>query len=965
MRGIAGLYTDYLWFDSLNFEAIWRSILLTRLFLALSFIGIFFVLAWVNFTIVEKISPKTRPDGPEEEFFSKFHTSLLGKKLWIPKLVIAGLLALAVGASTQSQWQNWLLFINKSDFGIQDPLFNLDLGFYVFQLPFLLFLVNWLFVAFILTIIFTIFYHYINGGIRFKPKKGSRITPSVHIHISILLATLALIRAADYFLGRYELTTSTSGTVDGATYTDINARLPILNLLIVISFLSTALFIYNIWRRNWVMPAIAVGLWALVSITMGTIYPAVVQNFVVNPSESNREQVFIERNIEFTRRAMGLDNVEERVLNVQNATNYQDLVEDNRDIIDVIPIQDPKRLPQTFENLEGERGFYGFSNPIDVDRYTINGVATPVVVSARELDTQNLPQTGWESRHLAYTHGFGLSLSAANAVVNGLPEYQLGGLPPTNALNNVRLTEPRIYVGENLDGYAIVNTSRKEIDGDDIGSDTTASYTYTGDGGVRAGGFFRQAAFALRFFEINPLISNYVDGNARVIYIRNVRERVETIAPFLHLDDEIYPVISDGRIKYILDAYTTTNLYPYSQRANTEQLGQQSGLRHNFNYVRNSVKIVVDSFDGSVDFYVFDESDPIIATWRKAFPNLFKDRSEMPQDVLEHIRYPEDLFRIQTTVWGRYQLNSPQVFYENAEGWSVAQDPGSQTQAAISVVTTGAGEITGVEQIRIQPIYSVLRLPGEDERTYVILRPYVPVSSRDTRKELTAFIVAKSDPHNYGELVLYRTPGGNVDGPALINARTQSDPGISRIITLLDQQGSSVTFGDMILVPVEDSILYIRSLYVEAESTQVPELQQVVAVLGDSVVMCSTIEESLQALFDPGLVASPTETSLGQCVGTISSENTSIQTPVERPADPTPATESTGSTSTTQPVQPLQPDEPPVQTPDSSVTELLAEADSLFSQAQEALRNGDLGRYQELNDQAQALVSQALAAARN
>ena len=939
LRGTASFYTDYLWFKNLDFTSIWRGILLTKIFLSLIFFGIFMGLLFINFSIAEKISPKSRPSGPEEKALERYYSSILGKKSWIPKVVVSALLALMVGVGAGQQWQNWLLFVNKTKFGIEDQLHNIDIGFYIFQLPFLNYVVGWLFSSVIIIIIFTALYHYLQGGIRFNIKKRKRVTPAVHAHLSILLGVLALIRAVDYFLDRFDLTVSTSGFVNGASYTDVNARLPVLNLLIVIALISTALFIYNIWRRNWIIPAIAVGLWTFVAIVMGNIYPAFIQSFRVNPAESSIERTYIVRNIESTRIATGLNDVTERTLNVDNAKTYAELVSKNLDITNVIPIQDSKRLPQTFENLQGERGFYHFSNPLDVDRYNIDGVLTPVVIGVRELNQKSLPTTSWEASHLAYTHGFGVSLTPANSINAGLPDFRIGGLPIKNSLSNLSLDEPRIYIGELIDDYSIVSTDRKEIDGGDTSSEQ-GTYTYTGTGGVPIDSFIKRAAFALRFSSINPLISNFITDDSQIIYIRNVRERIQKLAPFLSLDSEVYPVIANNRIYYIVDGYTTTNLYPYAQQIDTAQLDRESGLHHDLNYIRNSVKIVVDSFNGTVNFYVFDETDPILATWRKAFPNLFSNKSEMSKELLDHIRYPEDLFKIQTNVWSSYQLDDPLAFYSRAEAWSVAQDPGGVTGAAFTAATNAQGVVISSEQVRIDPYYSVLRLPQEETQSYVTLRPFVPIST-DTRKELTAFMVAKGDPDEYGKLILYRIPGGNVDGPALVNSKIQSDPGISRIITLLDQQGSNVRFGEMLLVPIEDSILYVRSLYVEAASTQVPELQRVVAVLGDSVVMCSTLDESLKALFDASLIASASDSSTDRCVGSISSAGT---TPSTTPPSPTPSTTPPTTTTTSK--------------TDNTDDSINTQALELLKQANTALENNDLGLYQDLVDQARNLLAQ-------
>lgn len=966
LRGIASFYTDYLWFDSIGQTQVWSYVLLAKIIMAVIAIGLFFILIWTNLTIADRLAPKPRPSGPEEDVLSRWH-QIVGKRKILVRSLIAFFFAFVTGIGASNRWQEWLLFVNRKDFGIKDPQFDLDIGFYVFQLPFLNFVVNWLFTAFIIIFFVTVVIHYINGGIRFQ-SAGQRVLPAVKAHLSVLLGVLALIRAADYWLDRYSLTTSTQGVVDGASYTDVNARLPVLYLLIVIAFLAFALFIYNIWRKGWALPVIAMGLWAFVSIVMGNIYPLIVQRFQVEPAESTRESELIENNIQFTRQAIALDNVETRLFETSEPLEFAD-IEANQDNISTIPLLDPEVLPQTFENFEGERGFYRFPQVLDVDRYEVDGEIVPAVLGPRQLNPNRLPTNTWEASRLTYTHGYGLALAPANSVEAGLPDFLVGGLSVERNELGLDLSEPRVYFAEELGGYAIVNTDRQEVDEEQaVEGEPLESYSYEGDGGVEIGDWWRRAAFALRFGDIDPLISDFVRSDSRVLYVRDIRERVEKLAPFLHFDSDPYAVVAGGRIVYVLDAYTTTRFYPFAQRADTEQLPAGSGLRHDFNYARNSVKAVVDSFDGSVTLYQVDPDDPIVNAYSSAFPKLFVDKSEMPAELLDHIRYPSDLFRVQTNIWARYQLDDTQEFYEQAEGWAVAQDPGGVTGAAVTAIVSEEGVLLNSRERRIDPYYTLLRLPDEEAQQFVILRPFVPISTEDTRKELAAFMVAIGDDEDYGKLVVYETPEGDIDGPALVNSQIQSDPNISRVITLLDQQGSQVEFGDLLLVPIEQSILYVRPLYVVASSTQVPELQQVIAVLDDSVVMCPRLNDSLEALFGLSPLTLQGDTAVtGGCTGTV--EGVSLVSEIPPTTDDTSETPPVTTAPPTTEAPPVTTAPPTTETPpvttapdgpsDQNVEQLLAEASAAFENAQAALSRGDLGEYQRQVERAEQLIAEA------
>ena len=853
MRGIASFYTDYLWFDSLDRTDVWGRVLGAKIALTFIFGGALFVLMWLNLWIADRIAPPFRPAGPEEELLARYHEAVGGRTVLI-RTSVSFFIALLAGAGVSSQWEEWLLFVNRRDFGVTDPLFDTDIGFYVFQLPFLSFVVSWAFAAFIFIFIFVGIAHYINGGIRIQTVGPERVTPQVKVHLSAILAVLAVIKAVDYWLSRYELTVSSRGVVDGALYTDVKAQLPALNLLLLISLFAVVLLIVNLRRRGWVLPVLAVGLWAFVAIVMGGIYPAFVQRFRVDPNETAREAQYTTDNIDATRVAFGLIPDMDVLLEVfdyddnLSATQIRDASATVRNA----RILDPATVTDTFDKDQGERDFYRFSSVLDVDRYEVDGELSQVVVAAREL---NLSELGsWERQHVAITHGYGLAMARANVTnVRGSPEFIAGGLPlDVDPRVDLPLEEPQIYVGENLDGYALVGASRDEVDYVD-GNGQDVSFRYEGNGGVGIGSFFRQAAFALRFAEFDPLISNFVDGNTSIIYVRDVRDRVEKIAPFLEFDADVYPVILDGRIHYVVDAYTTTGRYPYSQEANVNGLARGSDLASaGANYIRNSVKAVVDSYDGDVAFYVMPGDDPIIDAWRGAFPGMFSDFEDMPEELRDHLRYPTDLFTVQTNMWSSYHVSEPEALIIGTEKWAVAQDPGTSVAAGGTTENVvGEGGTVTLQERRVSAYYSLIQLPGENDLSFVTLRTFVPISDDDSRKELTAFMVGETRPDGTTRLVSYEMSNLLAPGPAIVASNISTNPEISSRLTLLNDQGSSVDFGDLLVLPVDDSVLYVRPLYVRAQGTQIPLLAGVIASIGDRTALGDNLELALESLY-PG-----------------------------------------------------------------------------------------------------------------
>ncbi|MEZ5259096.1 MAG: UPF0182 family protein, partial [Ilumatobacteraceae bacterium] len=811
-RSLAGFYVETLWFNSVGRSDVFWGILRTKVLLAAVFTFGFIGLALLSLTVADRMAPLDRAAGPEEEVLRRYR-EVVGQRQGLLRIIVATIFGLMAGLPASAHWQEWMLFRNTINFQVVDEQFQTDVGFYVFRLPFLNYLVNWLFAAVFVILLLTAVAHYLNGGIRVQPG-GRHVTAQVKLHLSALLAVLALLKAADYWLQRFELTTSSRGYRDGAMYTDVKAQLPALQLLLLISLLAAALLLYNVRQKGWRLPIIAVGLWLVVAVIAGTLYPAVVQRFQVEPSESTREADFISRNIRATRAAMGLDTVEVVPLTLGSVT--PDEVRNDLAGFENVRLLDPTLLGETFDVEQGLQTGYRIGGPgrdIDVDRYELDGETQQVVLATRDLDPSNLPISSWEGEHLAYTHGYGLAFAPASEVTTeGKPNY-VSVASPTNDLG---LTQPAIYFADGMSGYAVVGTDRTGGE-ESLDPDRPA---YAGTGGVQLGSRLRRAAFAIYYGEYNLFGSRLISDQSRIIYRRDVRSMVEKTAPFLKLDADPYPVVLNGRIMWVLDAYTTTSRYPYSQAADTRQLTNGSGLRTSFNYVRNSVKAVIDAYDGSMTFYISDAKDPIVNAWAKAFPDLFTSMDAAPDELKSHFRYPEDLFRVQTNIYGRYQLQSPSDFYTQSEGWSVAQaTPIRQSGTAVSTSASdpaATGNSLGATGLnsdantqRFEPYYSLFEAPGASDSEFVLLRPFVPWSRDDQRKELAGFMTASSDPENYGKLTVYDITGARPTGPLTVASQISQE--FSQILTQLDLAGSHVEFGDLQIVSVADvGLVYVR-----------------------------------------------------------------------------------------------------------------------------------------------------------
>ena len=932
-KSIASFYVDVLWFDALDRTSIYWSILGTKALLGAIFVTAFALILIFNMWLADRMAPDFIPPSQEERALAAYR-QIVGKRQWLLRVVAGVILGLMVGLPAMSQWQEWKLFVNQQSFGINESLFNQDVSFYVFRLPFLGFIASWIFGAFILITLVTAAMHYLNGGIRLQ-NLGNKVTPAAKAHLSVMLAVLALARAAGYWLSRFDLLGSTRGVVQGATYTDVNAQLPAINLMILVSIAVALLFLYNVRLKGWRIPVMATLMWMVVAIAAGTIYPALVQRFSVQPDVSTKELPYIASNLEATKHAMNLADVEQVPLSF-GSLSASDVAANDASLKDVRQL-DPTEMRDRFALDEGKTSFYTI-NDLDVDRYTVDGRLQQVVLGARELNSAGIPNRTWVSRHLIYTHGCGVVAAPASRVTtDGRPTYV-----------DLGVKRPQLYVGEGLNDYAIVATKQAEQACPDLKAEA-----YQSTGGVALSSTLRRAAFALHFGEYNLFGSGLITPESRLMWIRNIKDRVEKIAPFFQYDADPYPAVVDGKVVWILDAFTTTSRYPNAQSANVSQLTSGSGLNASFNYVRNSVKAVVDAYSGEITLYLVDAKDPIAMTWSKAFPNLLTPVSEASAELVSHFRYPEDLFRVQTNVYGRYQFNDPTLFFNRDAAWSVAQ--ASSTSADSTTGAIGAaGTVLSPDQIdvqdanvaRFEPYYTMFHAPGATNSTgtFSLLRPFVPFSSDDTRKELRAFMVVSSDPKSYGKITVYEVNDPLPEGPATVAAEFGSDTAVSQQVTLLDQRGSRVVFGDLQIVPVGKGLVYLRPLYVRPDDANARQVfvRKFLAFYNNKVVIADDLSAAVAKLF-PGYTG-----NLGDRVNDGSE----------------PAPTDTSNTGTTVPPNTATTIPPGSVDPGSlTAAQQLAQAEILFDEADAALAASppDFSTYQIKLAQARELVRLALA----
>jgi len=901
-RAIATFFTNYLWFDSVQLNSVWLKILLTKASLVgatslLAFIFIFTNLRLaVRATPVMDIFESFESQDPLSRFRAWTNERFLRYRLWGS----IGL-SLFLGAGASQLWEQVLLFLNQKSFGVTDPIFDADVSSFVFGLPLYRLFVSWGFQLVVFTSLIIVLFFIATGALQLRQGQLPEVSSGAKAHLSVLLAFIAVLKAFAYRLDSMELLYSPRGKVFGASYTDVVAHLPALNLLILISLFGAVLLLVNIKRRGWLLPVTAISLWLAVSIIVGGLVPAAIQRFRVIPDELNKELIYVENHIEYTRLAYGLDAIEEKSFEASPNLTKENIA-NNQQTVDNIRLWDPTVLAETYSQLQEIRAYYALDE-VDVDRYEINGELTQVMVAARELDQTNLPAVGWVNERLQYTHGFGVVFSPANNVASqGQPDFYVKGVPATTTVSELEIEQPRIYFGESADSieYVVVNSLQEEVDYPLSTEGQSVAYTnYSGDGGVSIGSFFKRLGFALRYSELNLLISNQLSDDSKLIMERNIVSRVKKAAPFLYTDNDPYLALISGDLFWIIDMYTVSDKYPYAQPADTRRINENSGLPMNFNYLRNSVKAVVNAYDGTIDFYVVDSKDPIIQSYQDIFPDLFSPETDMSSDLLDHIRYPEDLFTIQSDMYRDYHMTDPKVFYADEDPWVIPTDSSTTPR-----VGTLRGEFTEIGFKPMLPYYLLMSLPGEADLSYLIFQPFNP----ENRPNMQSFLVADADPENYGQLIDFRLPKGEfVDGPSQVATRINQDPDISQIFTLLDQQGSSVIKGNLFVVPIDQSVLYYQPIYLQGEQNPLPEFKFVVVVFQDKIIMEESLTDAIASIFGEGAVSESIEESEGE-----------------------------------------------------SALDILAKATEAFESAQKELQNGNLGRYQTLIDQAQQYVDLAI-----
>jgi len=841
---LSGVYVDWLWFKSVGFTDVWSTVLITKVALFIAFGLITSSIISLNIFLAFRSRPFNVSMAIEADNLERYRATIDP----IRKLVFAGVVVVLFyfgGSSGVQLWSSWLLFKNSTEFGVNDPQFNMDISFFAFRLPFYQTLIGWAISTLILATLASAAIHYLYGGLR-PQLRSDRTTVAARVQLSVLLGLIVLIKAVAYWFDRFALALKESRLITGLTYTDVNATLPAKSILAAIAVICSLLFFANIVRKSWLLPAAGTALMVGSSVLIAGVYPGAVQQFQVKPSESTKEAPYIQRNIDSTRDAFGLSDVEMSDYQATLSTNSGQLAADAATIAN-IRLMDPNVLSATFRQLQQIKPYYTFPESLDVDRYTVNGVQRDAVVAVRELNIDGNPSRNWINDHLVYTHGFGFVSAFGNTVdADGKPSFLVGDLPPTTGLGKF---EPRIYFGENVPDYSIIGGPKTdtpvEFDyPDDASANGQKNYTYTGKGGVPMGGLLNKLLFAIQYQEQRIVLSSLINAESKILYNRSPRERVAKVAPWLTLDGDPYPAIVDGKVQWIIDGYTTSAGYPYSQTtslgtATTDALTVNSTSitaqsNRNINYIRNSVKATVDAYDGTVVLYQWDDKDPVLKTWMKAFPNTVTPKSKMSDQLLEHIRYPEDMFRVQRDVLSSYHVQTASAFYGGQDFWRVPRDPS----------TFGAN--AGAQP----PYYMTVEMPGSDKPTFALTTPFVP---RGGRENLSAFAVVDSNyGPNYGKITVLQLPRStNVAGPSQVASNFEAKPEVANSLSLLRQGGSDVVLGNLLTLPVGGGLLYVQPVYVKATSNSAayPLLQKVLVSFGDVIGYDSSLKGALDQVF--------------------------------------------------------------------------------------------------------------------
>ncbi|BCS35989.1 UPF0182 protein [Luteitalea sp. TBR-22] len=908
----AEFYTDWLWFEEVGYTGVYlksitaRSAMGSVVFLVAGAFLAFNLFVALSAVPLRNIVVVT-PEGPRT-------ISLQPRRLRPVVWLVSGLLALLMAGYASTGWSSYLAYRQAVPFGQVDPVLGRDVSFYLFQWPFLSLAQQLFFLIALLAVVATAAAYALAGNLGLRIGRGMFITESTRRHLSILVGLLLLALALGDWLEIPQQLFEPSGIITGASYTDVHARIPALRVLALVGVAGALLALVQAFSvRLWPI-ALAVGGYVAVSIG-GTVYATIVQRVYVAPNEQVRETPFIQHNITATREAFGLNAVEERQLSGDATLTRADL-DRNADTIDNVPLWDHQPLLDTFSQIQEIRTYYDFVS-VDNDRYTINGRRRQIMLSARELNSESLPNRTWINEQLTFTHGYGLTLGPVNEVTpEGLPILFIKDLPPQSVVD-LKVTEPSIYFGELSNDHVFVKTRTKEFHYPS-GEDNVFA-EYEGRGGVPVGSFFRKLLFAIRFGSGKALLSDDLRPDSRVLYYRRISERVRKIAPFLTYDQDPYVAIADGRLYWIQDAYTTSNRYPYSSAIAG---GTNSSITNqSINYIRNSIKVVIDAYHGTTHFYLVDPSDPLAQTYARIFPGLLKPLSDMPASLRQRLRYPQDIFSVQASMFATYHMQSPSVFYNKEDQWEVP---------SIDV---------GEQPVRMEPYYTMMKVPGEKGTEFIQMLPFTPRQ----KDNLAAWMIARSDGPHYGRLAVFQFPKQKVVfGPRQVVARINQDQAIAPQITLWNQQGSEVIQGTLLVIPIEESLIYVRPLYLRASNGQIPELNRVIVAYKDGIVMAETLTEALDRLF-PADGTAPKLTSSEEAAALAAAL---VMNNPAAPADAKPGTAGQAATTTADPTRPTAAGTPQTRpsTPNGTLTQ---RAEFHYRQALERQRLGDWAGYGE------------------
>ncbi len=814
---LSSLYTEWIWFESVGFRQVYQTRLLARW--GYTLLGLLISLGWLG----GNLWVASRPAGRGIPTTRRMNLPQVDVRR---QVILAGwagaiLVSIVAGMAIGGQWEAILRYLNAASFGVIDPVFERDLGFYVFQWPLLQFLANWGLWMIGLALV-GVALIYLSSQVQ---TGDIRLDSPALIHLTILAALFLAVRGVGYHLQRYDVLYSVHGALHGAGYTDLYIRLPAYNALAVVLWVSALLVLVNIYlRKAWPVWAPA-AVWLVLSFLALDIAPSIVQRLVVTPDELSRERPYIERSIAFTRQAYALDAIQETPFGGDEILTEEDL-RAHQDTLANVRLWDWVPLQLTYRQLQEIRSYYEFGD-VDVERYTLSDGPRSVMLSAREMriDQLNEQAKTWVNEHLIYTHGQGVVLNAVNEVSSeGLPVLLVRDIPPRSSDPVLQIDQPEIYFGETETNYVIVGTTERELDYPQ--GDTNVYTRYSGGAGVQLDSLWRRLAFAVRFGDLPLLISRSISEDSRLLMHRSIQERISTVAPFLWLDNDPYIVISEGRLLWIQDAYTYSFRYPYSEK---RQVAGRS-----FNYVRNAVKVVVDAYTGELVFYAADPQDPILQTYEGVYPELFTPYESMPQGLRRHVRYPEDLFSLQAQMFMTYHMRDPQVFYNREDLWEPAME------------LRGGSDYQANQEMVVEPYFVFMRLPGETESEFLLMLPLTPVG----RDNMVAWLYADSDGDDYGQMgALVFSKQELIYGPRQIEARIDQDPDISQQLSLWNQQGSRVIRGNLMVIPLQDGLIYVEPIFLQSESSQLPELKRVIVTHGSQIAMSNTFASALAEVF--------------------------------------------------------------------------------------------------------------------